>query len=180
MTAQMEVRKGYMKFQRLGPIQHTKQKKGGHAPEKLGIWAFPYPFFDMLYAAHKYEKIAPKWIYNQPEDMDEEAWESAYDRWWKKDCLQIMKPTTFWYRGDLYSHILHNGDIGVDSSLLGFVNTEDITWTMMDTGLFHEHLKRINPGRKVKSGPGKGMPYSTEFTEVFIPARSGSLRSSTP
>lgn len=53
-------RDGYMRFVRLGPIKFTEQSRWGHAPAPKGLWAFPYPYFDMFFAYHKYEDLLPK------------------------------------------------------------------------------------------------------------------------
>lgn len=40
---------GKLLFQRVGPIKAVKQKKNSRAPEKRGLWAFPYPIFDYFF-----------------------------------------------------------------------------------------------------------------------------------
>lgn len=61
MAIRHEIRKGFMRFQRLGPIEFGDQKRWSiRAPESTGLWAFPYPHFDEFYAYHRYVDLLPK------------------------------------------------------------------------------------------------------------------------
>lgn len=59
--AELQIRNGFMKFTRLGPVKFTEQSRwSGRAPQRQGLWAFPAPYFDMFYAYHKYTDLLPK------------------------------------------------------------------------------------------------------------------------
>lgn len=61
MAQKYEFRKGFLKLQRLGPVKFTEQSRwAARAPESKGLWAFPFPHFDLFYAYHKYTDLAPK------------------------------------------------------------------------------------------------------------------------
>lgn len=61
MAQRHEFKRGFMKMQRLGPIKFTEQSRWKtRAPESNGLWAFPFPHFDLFYAYHKYKDLAPK------------------------------------------------------------------------------------------------------------------------
>lgn len=61
MAQKHEFKRGFMKMQRLGPIKFTEQSRWKtRAPESNGLWAFPFPHFDLFYAYHKYKDLAPK------------------------------------------------------------------------------------------------------------------------
>lgn len=56
-----EFRKGFLRFQRLGPVKFAEQSRWAiRAPESFGMWAFPFPYFDEFYAHHRWSDIAPK------------------------------------------------------------------------------------------------------------------------
>lgn len=192
-----EFRKGFVKFQRFGPVEHIKQKNGGHAPEKRGIWAFLYPYDVEAYYTHRYEPIMPKkfrrgydldnMIFNSEEEEDqfyEDYWNEK-DLWVKKNSSSHMKVSEFWYRGGLYSHFLPNGEIGQDSSTITWgEKNPDVTWTYQDSGLFYEMAMKSNPQAyeivEYQDRDGKDcidrVPYSHDYLEVFIPAGAGELR----
>ena len=61
MAKRLELKKGFLKLQRLGPIKFGEQSRWSvRAPERYGMWAFPYPHFEMFYAYHKFTDLAPK------------------------------------------------------------------------------------------------------------------------
>lgn len=83
MSKRFEYRKGFLKLQRLGPVKFGEQSRWSvRAPERVGMWAFPYPFFDIFFAYHKYTDLAPKELRGR--------WPSAaswYTRGWDDDEL---------------------------------------------------------------------------------------------
>ncbi len=107
----IEVRKGYIKLLRLGPIKHGEQSRwGDRAPERQGLWAFPYPFFDEFYAYHRWSDLLPKELRERyPKDPT----------WWRRFKADDEPP----YEGDHVrpSAYDHEGDYPVESF-------EAITW----------------------------------------------------
>lgn len=57
-----KIRNGKMLFSRCGPMsgQIQKNRKKRVTPERKGIWAFPYPLFEMFYAYHQLNRYLPK------------------------------------------------------------------------------------------------------------------------
>lgn len=49
-----------MLFWRLGTLEYGTQERWGRAPEKRGMWAFPWPYFELFLAYHKYRDLCPK------------------------------------------------------------------------------------------------------------------------
>lgn len=45
---------------RLGPLKPAKQDRWDRAPESKGLWAFPFPYFDMFFAYGQYTRLLPK------------------------------------------------------------------------------------------------------------------------
>lgn len=61
MAQKLQIKKGFLKLQRLGPIKFAEQSRWAiRAPEGIGMWAFPFPHFDMFYAYHKFADLGPK------------------------------------------------------------------------------------------------------------------------
>lgn len=76
MAKRFEVRKGFLRLQRLGPVKFGEQSRWSlRAPESNGLWAFPYPHFDAFYAYHRYMDILPKDLKGDyPRDL----------KWWRR------------------------------------------------------------------------------------------------
>ena len=45
---------------RLGPLSYNTQERWTRAPNSRGMWAFPYPYFELSFAAHQYDYLMPK------------------------------------------------------------------------------------------------------------------------
>lgn len=223
MAKRFELRKGFLKLQRLGPIKFGEQSRWSvRAPESVGMWAFPKPHFDLFYAYHKYTDLAPKelrgaypknpeWYQrdwdddtpvsaiefhevdrwgesvNRPFYRDEagelkeaytrSGWHTAKEQWVENVGKKILPLREFWYSGDLYTHFLHDGEVGaytIDSA------GEGNRWTLMNV----EKLARLmsKPGGVIAAeghGPdGKPATYSfsKDHLEVFIPRGRGVIR----
>lgn len=163
----MEIRKGYMKFVRLGPIKFNKQVDVPHAPEKWGIWAFPDPYFTWFYARQQYFNHLPK---DAMLDWD------AQEEWLKKNRHKVARKSTFWYSGNIYCHFLPNGELGVDSS---FYEDGGVDWTLMDVTVYARLLKKYRIDQR-GVGEYNNVKTSTEFSEVFIPRNEGFIRHNAP
>lgn len=70
-----QFKNGKLKMQRIGPLNPQRQKnfvwteengngklksRNQRAPEKRGLWAFPYPLFDGFFASYQYQLALPK------------------------------------------------------------------------------------------------------------------------
>lgn len=119
-----------MLFWRLGNMNSNKQthKEGNTAPEKRGIWCFPYPHYDLFFCFHQWEKHLPKkFLWNDNKigvkhfgnapDFDSMSDEDAKIFWDEREerlaeIRKKIRPTTFWYGGEFYSRISQHGEIG--------------------------------------------------------------------
>lgn len=163
----MQIRKGFMKFVRLGPIKFNKQVGVPHAPEKWGIWAFPDPYFTWEYAMQQYYDHMP---FEAKVD-----WEKG-EEWLKNNRHKVARKSTFWYRGNVYCHFLPNGELGVDSRMYSIVDPD---WTLMDVTTYAKLLKKHRIDQR-GVGEYKDFKYDTEFSEVFIPRGEGRIRHNAP
>lgn len=61
MSKELARRKGAILFWRLGEVEFGEQSRwAGRAPTSKGLWAFPWPYFEMFYAYHRYSYLMPK------------------------------------------------------------------------------------------------------------------------
>lgn len=238
MAQRFELRKGFLKFQRLGPVKFGEQSRWSvRAPKSEGMWAFPYPHFDPFFAYHRYRDLMPKdlqadypkatrWWRRYPEpgeplyegsyeissesdetgrgrgnypvsDLGEIHWvedgESyggrypkngfvipehyeAQERWVKTVGMKILPLREFWYRGELYSHFMPNGDVGMVPMNAG---TEGVDWNVIHT----EDLARLMRKNNVVASDGHGPDgkpslynFAKDHLEVFIARGMGEFR----
>jgi hypothetical protein len=123
-----KVQKGKMLFWRLGGINSVKQshfgKSGNQPPTSRGIWCFPYPFHDLFFVFHKWEEALPK-RYRRTiggnEDLGtSEMTDDEASAFWSererllKEVRKRIRPSTFWYGGEFYSHINVHGKVITD------------------------------------------------------------------
>lgn len=119
--------KGAMLMQRVGPINAQKQNIIIRKPPvNRGMWAFPYPAFDMFFAHHKIEPLLPSnlrsknitALYDKAKaegQENDEKFREAYQHLWdlrekaSKKLKNKMRPKTFWWDGPIYSHIAPKG-----------------------------------------------------------------------
>lgn len=149
-----------MKFIRVGGLSHVIQDNG-KAPERKGLWAFIWPYFDWFFVSGHF----------------------SHKNGRKKDPNQWRK-REFWYRGPIYTPINLN-KVGFGASLvesaLGF------PWWLTDTTTLYESMCKVyaydlKQLKNLECGGAKmvdkgfcGNPYSsyisTDHYEVFIPRR---------
>ena len=239
MAQRFEFRKGFLKFQRLGPVKFGEQSRWSvRAPRSEGMWAFPAPHFDPFFAYHRYRDLMPKdlradypkatkWWRRYPEageapyegfheissevdasgrgkgsypvsSMDEIRWiedEDSYggrypqngfviperyqaeEDWVRTVGMKILPLREFWYRGELYSHFMPDGSVGMvplNSS------TEGVEWNVIHTEELARQMQK--PGGVVASGGhgDDGRPalynFSKDHLEVFIARGMGEIR----
>lgn len=193
---------GYLKMTRLGPPKLVKQKNNRRAPEKFGMWAFPWPYYDEFFVYHRYLDLLPKefrgqvptdpkWLETdegEPVDslegheLDEygyyhdlraiDEWHAKRDEWIKTVARRIEKRRSFWYSGPIYTHIRANGEIVWDVFGTGEIDE----WDETDTQSLHRRIIRT-AGNVSQNPKERGMRYTKDHLEVFIP-RGGRIRSS--
>lgn len=210
----IEVRNGYIKLQRLGPIKYTEQSRWMvRAPEKKGLWAFPVPYFDMFFAYHRYTDRLPKKLHLDKEtglpsdprwytdtntgltltssdqleindgdpadhiEFDDESFWEQREHWLKHVGKNVVRMSEFWYKGDLYSHFLPNGDIG---RVPGSSRDPDVDWTRMGVSDLAKMIKATR-GDEMFYRWGETLTKirtSKDHLEVFIAPGMGQIRSS--
>jgi len=105
---------------RLGPMNAQKQihyskdvvtpaGRGTHKPPiARGIWAFPYPHYDLFFCWHQWKRHLPK-KYQNPETLEDcDIQEKLL-----KEIRKKFKPSTF-YASGFYSHIFPNKHVDYD------------------------------------------------------------------
>lgn len=80
MPQKFEIRKGFMRFQRLGPVKFGEQSRWStRAPGSSGLWAFPFPHFYLFYAYHRYLDLLPKELQGR---------RPTHPKWWRRERLK--------------------------------------------------------------------------------------------
>src|SRR3954451_1465039 len=70
MSTELQVRGGRIRLTRLGGLNHGRQDRWDRAPERYGMWAFPYGFAVPFYYAHQWADRLPKRLRSDPSDSD--------------------------------------------------------------------------------------------------------------
>ena len=171
----IETQQGYMKFWRLGPIEFGEQSRWSHAPRSTGLWAFPFPFYDSFFTYHKYTDAMPK-------RLREGNYEGNYEdqlKWIKNVGRKVLPVREFWYKGDVLTHFLPNGEIGGAGTLS--VIGEPTDWTVMDTSRLAKSITSSGADKTFgRWGTDKGQVErfrsSVDHLEVFIAPGMGKIR----
>jgi hypothetical protein len=120
---------GKMLYWRLGNMNSNKQTHWGipmcrQPPTKRGIWCFPYPHYDLFFCWHQWEQHLPRkfrqvgaigvtgtapFDYEHASIEERQAYDTERERLIKK-IRHEFRPTTFWYRGEFYSHVSKNNE----------------------------------------------------------------------
>lgn len=168
-------------FRRFGPLAAQKQthRESYVAPYRRGIWAFPYPYFDMWFASHNFNKYMAKKFdrinESKPEfelfescdewiracdihEAEQLALEEEYKEKVAKIYRQLMK--TFWYKGRVYGRIAPRGCGGKN----GWYCYESVPEFFKEA---RKHLVSYWGGGERKFVAGRGL--SMDHLEVFLP-----------
>jgi len=120
--------------QRRGNLNPADQSVGayaGRAPERRGIWAFPFPYYDDFFGYHKFEDVLPAHLrrtaqealylqMEQYERMDPRALAIEAERnrrfverdsWLRAHGATVMPLRRFWWRGDIYARFTPDGNV---------------------------------------------------------------------
>ena len=169
----MEIRSGYVKFWRLGTVEFGEQSRWGRAPRSRGLWAFPYPFYDSFFTYHKYLDLVPKRF--RSDDADYEAKEE----WINTVGRKVLPIREFWYRGDVMTHFMPNGDIGstglfdeTDWSQMAAVKLTKLIVSSGATTVFERYGENKESVARYNS--------SVDHLEVFIAPGMGKIRDKAP
>jgi hypothetical protein len=172
----LQVRRGEMKFRRLGAVNAVRQRSGSRAPARHGVWAFPWPLFDMYYAVHKFETVLPKRLRmrtgfdevivpaeDQLPQTDEDwaAFWQGRDAWMREHGLQVLPIRDFWWSGPVYAHLNRSGEyVGMGE------------WELLSVREFEVAVRRHIAGLG-RHRSFRARSYELGVFEVFIPMRRG-------
>jgi len=167
---------GRLLFQRLGNLNPVRQDLGftkDFAPERRGIWAFPWPAGDIgFFAGHKWDEVVPKRLrfattgplwedyYERrrsgalaPEEGERllaelTALDEERERWIREQGPKAMPMRQFWFDGELYARINLQGE---------FMGGGRASW------------QRLSVSQFVLAARKSALGYGTDHLEVFIP-----------
>lgn len=197
-----QLRNGFMKMTRLGPIKPYKQDRSSpRVPARRGFWAFPWPYYDEFYTYHRYRDAMPKrlqkatdpswyrdWETDEPltsVEFDHEGYPvdaylsgefyDAQQKWLEDHGRRVVRKGYFWYSGDLYAHIRRNGEI-LD---FGMQMRDPADWEFLSVSDLHKAILKTRGNKSVywRDGRPIEMHSSVDHLEVFIPSGAGIVRS---
>lgn len=162
--SRITVRGGAVLLVRRGPLNFVDQKRGfagARAPERRGLWAFPYPFYDEFFAHHKWDEVLPKHLTRAAlmaayeAGVDTNTLYEERDKWIKKN--QSVQPLRrFWWEGELYTRFARGGK-----------SDEKVEWHLLSVSDWEEAARRVEPGH--------GNWYSVDHMEVFCAPTRGRI-----
>lgn len=159
-ASRIVMRGGAIKMQRRGSINVQDQTVGryaGRAPERRGIWAFPFPYFDDFFANHKWEEVLPKALRGlndrarAGEEISQESWDARAN--WIRAHRGLMPIRTFWWEGDVYARFTSAGLV------------DERGWSLLPSGIYVSAARKVEPGQV----------YSRDHMEVFLAAGRGKI-----
>ena len=190
-----------MLLQRLGPLRMGEQSRWDRAPKPRGLWAFPWPMFEMFFAYHQYANVAPirlrtseglpthhsayvardgspaprnltvEELRESPDYRTRDGFWDEVDQWVRTVGRQVVRRHQFWFGGELYAHLTPRGEI------LGLDQ-----WHLMPATTFAAAVRRsgadlvtYRAGDQVLRRPGVA-----DHLEVFIAAGAGQLAGRSP
>jgi GNAT superfamily N-acetyltransferase len=181
-------KKGALLMQRLGPINAQKQNIIIRKPPvNRGMWAFPYPAFDIFFAYHKIEPLLPadlrrdniSAVYDKAKEEgreNDEDFAEMYQHLWdlrekaSEKLKNKMRPKTFWWDGPLYSHIAPQGM--QDDCKSWYLWTDLKAWAKAANKSMVTFDSYAAFGLKPNVAE-KGFPtYSVDHLEVFLPEKA--------
>lgn len=189
----MRYRSGRLLFQRLGHLNAVRQDLGfcqERSPERKGIWAFPWPYFESFYAWHKFDEVLPRELRreslgaltgketalrktlasapaNDPVaaaqlqlEIDELTAEAS-SRWERRErWIEEKGRSTLPLRKFWYQGLLYT-HLDLRGRVLGYND-----WQLLTASQFFESASRLERA---------GVRYQDYAFEVFIPRRGGKI-----
>jgi hypothetical protein len=156
-------RDGALKMSRRGPLKFIDQRRGEYgkrAPERRGLWAFPFPYFDDWFACHKWDEVLPKdlrmaALKATDSDAERERLYAAREAWMRANAGQ-MPVRHFWWEGDVWARFSATGDIIHGG------------WQLLPMGVYARLARRLEPE----------MSWTHDHMEVFLAQGRGRMRGS--
>jgi hypothetical protein len=179
-ASRLVARGGALLCQRRGPLtpqDQTVGRYGGRAPEKRGIWAFPFPYNDDFFNWHKWDEVVPKRLTTAAieavvlaeEDLPlektttEALW--AEREAWLKQHVDIMPLRRFWWQGDVWARLDRQGEVLHAQTAKG----STMGWELMNIDEYMRAARKAEPyGRwthdhmEIFLAPGRGRVVGRE------------------
>lgn len=167
-------RSGALLCQRRGdltPQDQTIGRYGGRAPERRGIWAFPFPYNDDFFNWHKWDEVVPKRLTTKAieavvlaeEDLPD-AQSTTAALWaereaWLKNHGHILPVRRFWWQGDIWSRLARNGEVIFTKGDKGIA----MSWELLTLDEYVRAARKAEPyGR-----------WTHDHMEIFLAAGRG-------
>lgn len=166
------LRDGALAFQRLGSLaapkrRHVRRHSIRIPPERRGLWAFPFGYFDMYYAVHKFEEVLPKALRRDAivAAGNDEGWTARRDAWVAAHGAEVLPLRTFWVDGPVWSRIPPSGRL--DDAGIG---PED--WHLIPLERYvHSARRLVKYGFVPALGGTIAYARPSDLLEVFVPLR---------
>lgn len=166
MPSKIRHRTGKILLQRLGTLKPVRQGYWKRAPATEGLWAFPWPYFSMFFAAHQYRDITPRrYVDRRPPEAPNLA--DEYLHWRREVAPRVLPIRKFWYCGELFTHVNRKGhDLGLGA------------WERVDAREFASRAARFLTRGSYWRDSGtwhRVNCFDVEALEVFIAIRGTNL-----
>jgi hypothetical protein len=127
MAKRLEFKKGFLRLQRLGPIKFAEQSRwANRAPESFGLWAFPYPHFDIFYAYHKFGDLAPK-SFRERRPTEAKWYTKDWDEDEPLDAIEFVEIEEYGVKASVAHYRDENGELK-EASVRGAWHQEKEDW----------------------------------------------------
>jgi hypothetical protein len=179
-ASRLVIRDGALLCQRRGTLNPADQSMGdyaGRAPERRGIWAFPFPYYDDFFGSHKFEDVLPqhlrqaalKSLYLQMESYGREdprslALEEERNRrwaeregWLRAHSSAVMPVRRFWWRGDIYTRFTPDGSVIAPAGSRG-------GWILLGLSDWQRGARKLERA---------AWQYGTDEMEIFLAPNRG-------
>ena len=177
-SSKLQVRHGSILMHRRGVPQFTYQKNEKNfsttpAPERSGLWAFPWPYQEPFLTEWKWAAVAPKEFIGH-EAADEKAGREArtylkYDEaqpWiaQRQKRKDVLPWTRFWWEGDIYARFNEYGDFDSLGTLSVF--SPAAGWYLLPFDQYVTALRKIEATSPI---------YGHDEMEVFLAEGRGKI-----
>lgn len=161
VASKLKARGGALLCQRRGslnPQDQTVGRYGGRAPERRGIWAFPFPYNDDFFNYHKWDEIITKHLTRAAIEAVVEAEEHLPDEqsttaalWTERDAwidthsgqLPVRR---FWWEGDVWARFDRRGETIMATRAPGDSGLSlKMGWELMTMGEYLRAARRAEP-----------------------------------
>lgn len=160
-ASRIQFRGGRVLMCRRGALNAMDQHVGRYAhraPERRGIWAFPWPHYDEFFAHHKFDEVLPKHLTRDAITAVAESGAAAGPLWdererWIRANSKVQPIRKFWWEGQVYARFDARGRI------------DEQAWNLLPGQTYATVARKVEPGH--------GNWWSADHMEVFLSERHG-------